>query len=56
MSFLSGYSAETMRQYFSKSENWTDKRENLQYIQGLCKELGLLSVRKEIEKEITDLR
>jgi hypothetical protein len=55
MSFLSGYSSETMRQCFSKSENWKDKREDLHYIHGLCSEFGLSIVRKEIEKEIAIL-
>lgn len=55
MSFLSGYSAEAMRQSFSKSETWKDKRENLQYIHGLCLEFGLSTVRKEIEREIANI-
>lgn len=55
MSFLSGYSAATMRQFFSKSESWNDKREHLESIRRLCSEFGLLSVRKVIEKEIAVL-
>lgn len=52
MYFLSGYSAELMRQSFSTSENWKNKLEDLQYLSELCSESRLTSVKKEIDKEI----
>lgn len=52
MSFLSGYSAEAMRQFYSKSENWKDKRQSLEYVYDICVQSGLLRVVKEVKKEI----
>ncbi len=35
MSFLSGFSAESMRQNYSRSEKWKNREELLQYIKQL---------------------
>ncbi|MGD9588723.1 MAG: hypothetical protein AB7Q37_03415 [Pyrinomonadaceae bacterium] len=55
MSFLSGYSAETMRRGFSENSEWENRRQNLVYVRSMFENAGMTSMRKILDGEIAEL-